>query len=120
MGDLWKEFVDPADIAYQALRTLPSGDSNPDSFGAAFSGDSENGAYGTGFGPGDYSGGYTGEGDTIYWGAWDPPEAAGTAWRRLQPGSFQPRHGGDKGGRRREPGERRHPAKISCRPGGGA
>ena len=49
--------------------TLSDLDTNPDgifhSFSAAHVPDV------TGFGPGDYSGGYTGAGDSIYWGAFD-------------------------------------------------
>ena len=43
-------------------------DTNPDAMGGSFSG--AHTPY-TGFGPGDYSGGYTGQGDSIYWGAFD-------------------------------------------------
>jgi hypothetical protein len=55
--------------------SLGFGDTNPDGLGAAFSaahtpsmGPSPGDAAWSGFGPGDYSGGYTGQGDTVYWG----------------------------------------------------
>ena len=41
-------------------------DTNPDGIGGSFSG-AHTPSFG-GFGPGDYSGGYTGQGDSIYWG----------------------------------------------------
>jgi len=44
-------------------------DTNPDGIGGSFSG-AHTPSFG-GFGPGDYSGGYTGQGDTIYWGPFD-------------------------------------------------
>ena len=44
-------------------------DTNPDSIGGSFSGAHTPSL--DGFGPGDYSGGYTGQGDTIYWGPFD-------------------------------------------------
>ena len=67
-------------------------DTNPDSFGSFFSGSSNPGGFhqnaqgvlvpgddtstftlpgSDGFGPGDYSGGYTGRGDRVYWGPYD-------------------------------------------------
>ena len=50
--------------------TPPANDTNPDSMGASFSSASS-----TKFGPGGYSGGYTGAGDTIYWGNLDDSDA---------------------------------------------
>ena len=50
--------------------TPPASDTNPDSLGSSFSSASS-----TKFGPGDYSGGYTGHGDTIYWGNLDDSDA---------------------------------------------
>ena len=44
-------------------------DTNPDGIGGSFSGAHTPSL--DGFGPGDYSGGYTGQGDTIYWGPFD-------------------------------------------------
>ena len=44
-------------------------DTNPDSLGGSFSG-AHTPSF-DGFGPGDYSGGYTGQGDSIYWGPFD-------------------------------------------------
>ncbi len=58
-----------------AKGSLSFGDTNPDGLGAAFSaahtpsmGPSPGDAGWSGFGPGDYSGGYTGQGDAVYWG----------------------------------------------------
>ncbi len=46
-------------------------DTDPDSFGSSFSSSYE------GFGPGDYSGGYTGDGDRVYWGPYGDRSDAG-------------------------------------------
>ena len=47
----------------------PFGDTNPDAMGRFFSSASTpSDSTFAGFGPGDYSGGYTGSGDRVYWG----------------------------------------------------
>jgi len=66
------------DTGFWNQTMLPTGDTNPDAMGGSFSSarvptgfggpNSEEPVY---FGPGDYADGYTGAGDTIYWGAFD-------------------------------------------------
>ena len=48
------------------VKTSAFADTNPDAFSSFFS--SAGTASIDGFGPGDYSAGYTGEGDRVYWG----------------------------------------------------
>ena len=63
-------YGDPVNPAEADLFTQFAGDTDPDGMGNFFSGAHRPGLQPgiDGFGPGDYSGNYTGQGDSIYWG----------------------------------------------------
>ena len=96
----WEDsFTDPTD-EFAGLFMQPTQEMIPDDFQQQFSSSDPKLTFGTygpgvlakpiiGFGPGDYSGGYTGEGDSIYWGAFggaaDPPPSSVSATTLLPP-----------------------------------
>ena len=80
---------DPTDEFAGALMQ-PQGDSNPDAPGSVYSNSNIASvpgfgpgymapAFPTGFGPGDYSGGYSGAGDRVYWGPYGNQSIASTS-----------------------------------------
>ena len=68
----------------------PTMDTNPDSMGHSFSSAA---TVSTGFGPGDYSGGYTGEGDRVYWGPYDDVSSTSSHQSNMGPSDFVPDFG---------------------------
>ena len=79
------------------VKTSAFADTNPDAFSSFFS--SAGTASIDGFGPGDYSAGYTGDGDRVYWGPSDgseivkPPAAVSRTHPKLQQDVSPPHFG---------------------------
>lgn len=99
-GEAIQEAADTA-VSGAGVFMQPTTDTNPDSLLSMFSnaGDGPGG-----FGPGDYSGGYTGEGDMIYWGPFgdegaDAAESAAIAAAQEKASREAARKGARKGAR---------------------
>jgi len=88
-----------ADLLHKANPVVTSfpHDTVPDGLGGAYSGAHFPPAGIDGFGPGDYSGGYTGEGHSIYWGAFGDDAHSSASNASTGAGGILPLHYGPGG-----------------------